>query len=158
MYSPRWLFLYPGLALMLGGLAVMLALLSGPVRIGTVTFDVHTLLYAAVAVALGYQSVIFALFTKIFAITEGLLPEDERLNRVFKLVNLESGLLAGVGILLVGLFGTAWSFVSWSRDSFGRQEPSQLLRLVIPSVFAVLLGSQTILSSFFLSVLGLRRR
>lgn len=158
MYSPRWLFLYPGLVLIIGGLLLGLALLPGPLRVGTVTFDVHTLLYAAVAVALGYQSVIFALFTKIFAITEGLLPEDERLNRVFKYVTLETGLIAGVAILLIGIGGTGWAFASWSQARFGPQEPRDLLRIVIPSVFAVLLGSQTILSSFFLSVLGLRRK
>ncbi|MBC7807867.1 MAG: glycosyltransferase family 2 protein [Akkermansiaceae bacterium] len=158
MYSPRWLFLYPGIALMLGGLALGLALLPGPLRIGGVTLDVHTLLYAAIAVALGYQSITFALFTKVFAITEGLLPEDGRLNRVFKYVTLETGLLAGVGILFIGIGGSAWAFTSWSQARFGPQEPRDLLRIVIPSVFAVLLGSQTILSSFFLSVLGLRRK
>ncbi|MBC8137153.1 MAG: glycosyltransferase family 2 protein [Fibrella sp.] len=158
MYSPRWLFLLPGIALMLGGLVLGLALLPGPLRLGAVTLDVHTLLYAAIAVALGYQSITFALFTKVFAITEGLLPEDERLNRVFKYVTLETGLIAGVGILLIGIGGSLWAFISWSQARFGPQEPRDLLRIVIPSVFAVLLGSQTILSSFFLSVLGLRRK
>jgi glycosyltransferase involved in cell wall biosynthesis len=158
MYSPRWLFLYPGLVLMLGGLGLGLALLPGPLHLGAVTLDVHTLLYAAVAVALGYQSITFGLFTKVFAMTEGLLPEDERFNRVFKYVTLETGLIAGVLVLLMGIGGTAWAFVSWSQARFGPQEPRDLLRIVIPSVFAVLLGSQTILSSFFLSVLGLRRK
>ena len=158
MYSPRWLFLYPGLVLMLGGLILGLALLPGPLSIGAIKLDVHTLLYAAIAVALGYQSVTFALFTKIFAITEGLLPEDERMNRVFKYVTLETGLIAGLIITILGLSGSVWAFLSWSHDKFGPQEPRALLRIVIPSVFAVLLGSQTILSSFFLSVLGLRRK
>lgn len=158
MYSPRWLFLYPGLVLMLGGLGLGIALLPGPLRIGTVALDVHTLLYAAVAVALGYQSITFGLFTKVFAMTEGLLPEDERFNRIFKYVTLETGLIAGVLVLLMGIGGSAWAFASWSQARFGPQEPRDLLRIVIPSVFAVLLGSQTILSSFFLSVLGLRRK
>ena len=158
LYSPRYLFLIPGLILIIGGLAVGLALLPGPLHIGSVTFDIHTLLYAAIAVTLGYQSVIFALFTKVFAITEGLLPEDTRLNRVFRYVTLESGLWAGVGLLFAGVGGTVWAFNTWSGARFGPQEPRDLLRVVIPSVFAVLLGAQTVWGSFFLSVLGLRRK
>ena len=158
LYSPRWLFLVPGLVLMIGGLAVGLALLPGPLKVGAVTLDVHTLLYAAIAVALGYQSVVFGLFTKVFAITEGLLPEDPRLNRLFKVVTLESGLIAGGLILLSGLAGTVWAWATWRGADFGVQEPRSLLRVVIPSVFAILLGAQTIGGSFFLSVLGLRRR
>ena len=158
MYSPRWLFLYPGAALMAGGLALVLALVRGPLHIGTVTFDVHTLLYAAVAVALGYQSVTFAVFTKVFTITEGLLPEDARLTRLFRYVTLETGLIAGALLTVFGIAGSTWALSLWSHAGFGAQEPRHLLRLVIPSVFAVLLGAQTISASFFLSVLGLRRK
>ena len=158
LYSPRWLFLYPGLVLGLLGIAVGLWLLPGPRRIGAVTLDVHTLLYAALAVVVGFQSVTFAVFTKIFAITEGLLPEDPRLNRAFRYVTLETGLLVGVGLVIAGLAGSLFALSAWSRHAFGPLEPSQTLRLAIPAVTALTLGVQVILSSFFLSVLGLRRR
>ena len=158
LYCPRWLFFVPGFVLMLGGLAVGLALLPGPLKLGAVTLDVHTLLYAAIAVALGYQSVFFGLFTKVFAITEGLLPEDPRLNRLFTVVTLESGLIAGGLLLLAGIVGTGLAWGNWRGTDFGATEPRDLLRVVIPSVFALLLGAQTVGGSFFLSVLGLRRR
>src|SRR5439155_14269433 len=86
LYSPRWLFVYPGLAVMLAGALVGTWLLSGPRSIGGVVFDVHTLLYAASAVVIGSQAVAFGLFTKVFAIAEGLLPKDRRLETLFRYV------------------------------------------------------------------------
>lgn len=158
LYSPRWLFLYPGLILMAAGLLVGLWLLPGPRPLGPVTLDVHTLLYAALAVILGYQAITFAVFTKIFAVTEGLLPEDPRLNRIFRYITLEVGLICGGALTLLGLAGSLAAFRVWGGKSFGPLDVSQTLRLTIPAVTALTLGCQTILSSFFLSVLGLRRR
>ena len=158
LYSPRWLFLYPGLALMLVGLGVGLALSFGPVSWGRVTFDIQTLLYAAVAVILGFQAVNFAVFTKLFAINEGLLPEDERLTRAFRYIRLETGLLTGAVLLLSGLVLSVLAVKVWENNAFGPLDSSRTMRLVIPGVTALTLGCQTILSSFFLSVLGLKRR
>ena len=101
LYSPRWLFLYPGLFLMLVGALVSGWLLVGPRVVDGITLDVHTLLYAAVAIIIGYQTVIFAIFTKVFAITEGLLPEDPRLAMMFRHIKLEIGIVAGT-LLFVG--------------------------------------------------------
>lgn len=157
LYSPRWLFLYPGLALVALGLGVGIWILPGPQTVGTVTFDVHTLLYAAVAVSIGYQSIAFGFFTKIFAIQEGLMPEDPRLDRVFRYVTLEVGLAVGAVLVLVGLAGTAWALSDWGAHSFGDLEPTRTLRIVIPAALALILGFQIVLTSFFLSVLGLGR-
>ncbi|MBD0327438.1 MAG: glycosyltransferase family 2 protein, partial [Pyrinomonadaceae bacterium] len=157
LYSPRWLFLYPGLLLMMLGLAVGLWLFPGPRKLGGVTIDVHTMLFAAVAVVIGFQAVVFAVFTKIFAISEGLLPEDPRLSRVFRYVTLEVGLIVGALLLLAGLAGSLYAYIYWGEHSFGPLDTSRTMRVVIPSVTALALGSQTILSSFFLSILGLRR-
>jgi hypothetical protein len=158
LYSPRWLFLYPGIGLIVLGLVVGAWLWSGPRWIGGVAFDVHTLLYAAAAVMVGFQAVMFAVFTKIFAISEGLLPPDDRLDRVFQYVNLEVGLAAGASLFLLGAFGMAAMVRVWSNNAFGPLDPSQVMRGAIPSVLALTLGAQVILSSFFLSVLGLRVR
>ncbi len=157
LYSPRWLFLYPGTMLLAAGLLIGLWVLLGPRSVGTVTFDVHTLVYAAAAVSLGYQSIAFAFFTKIFAIQEGLMPEDSRLKRVFRYVTLEVGLAVGFALVFVGLGGTAWALTDWGARSFGELEPTDTLRIVIPSALALTLGFQIVLSSFFLSVLGLGR-
>lgn len=157
MYSPRWLFLYPGLFLMLVGAALSGWLLLGPRVVEGVTLDVHTFLYAALAIVIGYQTVTFAVFTKIFAITEGLLPEDPRLNALFRYITLETGLIAGGLLLVAGLALSIYAFSSWSATSFGPLDPSVTLRLVIPAATLIMIGLQTILSSFFLSILGLKR-
>jgi len=158
LYSPRWLFLYPGALLMLLGLIAGLWLLPGPRAIGGVTFDVQTLLYAAVSIVIGFQAVIFAVFTKIFAISEGLLPEDPRLNKAFRFITLETGLIVGSVLLFIGLAGSLYALGAWGVRSFGPLDASKTLRMIIPAATALTLGGQIVLSSFFLSVLGLRRR
>jgi hypothetical protein len=158
LYSPRWLFLYPGALMMLVGTLVSLWLLPGPQLFEGVSLDVHTLLYAALAIIIGYQAVVFAVFTKTFAISAGLLPEDPRLNRLFEVINLEKGLIAGGTILLAGVAGSIYAFSFWGAHSFGALNPSETLRTVIPAVTAIALGFQSMLSSLFMSVLGLKRR
>jgi glycosyltransferase involved in cell wall biosynthesis len=157
LYSPRWLFLYPGLLLMIVGAVVSGWLLVGPRVVDGITLDVHTFLYAAIAIVIGYQTVIFAIFTKVFAITEGLLPEDPRLKTLFDYIKLETGILAGALLLLAGIGLSAYALSFWSATSFGPLDPSRTLRLVIPAVTLIALGLQTVLSSFFLSILGLER-
>ena len=155
LFSPRWLFLIPGLMLMLlGGLGVG-ALWRRDISVDGFHLGVHTMLYAAMIVVIGYQAVIFSAFTKIFAIREGLLPEDPALNRMFRYVTLESGLIVGVLLLALGTAGTVSAFSYWRARSFGPLNPERMLRLVIPAAFTFMLGCQTVLSSFFLSVLGL---
>lgn len=158
MYSPRWLFLYPGLFLMTAGLLVGAWLLPGPRRIGGVELDIQTMLYAAMAAVIGFQAVIFALFTKVFVISEGLMPEDPRLNRMFDYITLETGLIVGLALLLAGLGGSVHAVSEWGARAFGPLEPSRTMRWVIPAATALVLGCQIILSSFFLSILGLKRR
>ncbi len=96
LFSPRWLFLIPGLVLMLIGTICTAAFRTGNVSIGIFHLGVHTMVYAAMTVLVGYQAVIFSVFTKTFAIGEGLLPEDPALNRLFRYVTLESGLIVGL--------------------------------------------------------------
>jgi hypothetical protein len=158
LFSPRWLFLYPGALLMLAGLVVGAWILPGPRSIGGVSFDVHTLVYAAAAVLIGYQSIAFAVFSKVFAINEGLLPEDPRFHQLFSRITLEVGLAVGVAFILCGLAGSVWALSDWGAASFGELEPTQLLRIVIPATLALALGCQIVLTSFFLSVLGLGRQ
>jgi glycosyltransferase involved in cell wall biosynthesis len=157
LYSPRWLFLYPGLLLMLVGAVGSGWLLVGPRVVDGITLDVHTFLYAAMAIVIGYQTVIFAIFTKVFAITEGLLPEDPRLKTLFNYIRLETGIVAGALLLAAGIGLSIYALSFWGAHSFGSLDPSQTLRLVIPAVTLIALGLQTVLSSFFLSILGLER-
>jgi glycosyltransferase involved in cell wall biosynthesis len=156
VFSPRWLFLVPGLALVLVGVLGYAIALPG-LRIHGVQFDVHTLLFASLSLICGYQSIVFAVCTKVFAISEGLLPMDRRMTRAFELVTLETGLLAGVGTMLPGIGLLAWAVVFWFSRGLGPLDYSTTMRWVIPGVMLTAIGFQTILSSFFLSILGMRR-
>jgi len=158
LYSPRWLFLVPGLLLMVIGLAVGAWLATGDKRVAGVTLGVHTMLYAAFAVLIGFQAIAFAAFSKVFAISEGLLPEDPRLTQVFKVVTLEVGLIVGSVLLVGGLIGSIVAVAQWGASDFGPLDPARMLRGVIPSGLVLTLGLQTILASFFMSILGLRTR
>jgi hypothetical protein len=158
LYSPRWLFLIPGGLLMLLGILLMGWLLPGPRTLGKITLDVHTLLYAAMMVLMGYQAVLFAIFTKVFAISEGFLPPDPRLEKLYRIITLEVGLTAGLVLTFMGLAGSVYAVWSWGQTHFGPLQPTETLRTIIPALLALVLGIQTIFSSFFLSVLGLKRR
>jgi glycosyltransferase involved in cell wall biosynthesis len=158
LYSPRWLFLYPGVALFVLGTVVCALLLPGPLMIGNVGFDIHTMLFAAMAILIGFQSIVFATFTKIFAISDGLLPEDPRLSRMFRYVTLEVGLVVGVLLVLAGTGAWGFGLEYWRSRHFGPLDPEKTLRVVIPGLVCFTLGFQTILSSFFLSVLGMSRQ
>ena len=157
MYSPRWLFLIPGACLILLGLLGYALAMPG-VRIGRVTFDAHTLLFASVAILCGYQSILFAILSKTFAITEGLMPSDPRLDRFYAHVDLERGLLAGAASLAVGLVLLLGAVNQWREHNFGELVYGETMRWVVPGATLTALGFQTILSSFFVSILGMRRR
>jgi hypothetical protein len=158
LYSPRWLFLYPGIAFLVAGSLTALWLLPGPRQLGHTLLDIHTLLYAVTAILVGFQAVVFAFFTKVFAVTEGLLPEDPRLTRAFQLFNLEKGLLAGAVLLASGIVIAGYSLYTWNRAGFGPMNPVVLVRLVAAVIVLVTLGVEVILSSFFLSILGIARK
>jgi glycosyltransferase involved in cell wall biosynthesis len=158
LYSPRWLFFYPGLAMMIIGLVVGILLVQGPIIIGGIGFDAQTLLYAAAAVILGFQAIFFGVFTKVFAISEGLLPEDPKLTFKSIKVNLERGLIVGAALILTGLICSVYSVLTWKWHGFGVLDPLRTLRIIIPAITALIIGVQIVFSSFFLSVLGLRRR
>lgn len=156
VYSPRWLFLYPGVFLMALGAATSLWLLPGPRVVGSVTFDVQSLLFACMTIAIGFQAVLFSVLSKVFAWNEGLLPVGARFESLFKYVTLEVGLAVGLLLMLAGGTGSIYAFVRWSVVSFGVLDASRAFRIVIPSLTALLLGSQIVLASFFLSLLGIQ--
>jgi glycosyltransferase involved in cell wall biosynthesis len=158
MYCPRWLFLFPGLALIAIGLLAFVFILPGPVHFGWGTLDIHTLLAGAALIVVGYQAVVFAVLTKVFGITEGLLPEDPALSRAFRYVTLETGLVIGAIEIMVGLLTAFAAVWRWKTGGFGNLEASSTMRLFIPAVTLLIVGSQTVFASFYLSILGLRRK
>ena len=158
LMSPRWLFLVPGLLLALAGAIVCAALLPGPLHFSWIGFDTTTMLVGAMMLLLGFQVIVYAFFSRLFAVSEGLLPPDPLLNRIFRYVTLETGIIAGSTAALGGLLLLIYATVLWSERGFGAFDYSQSQRIVIPAVTAIILGVQIVFSSFFLSMLGLRRR
>ncbi len=157
MFSPRWLFLYPGVLFVLAGLVGYCLALPG-VSLGGVTFDAHTLLFATLAIIVGYQAILFAIFTKTFAMAERLMPEDPRMMRFFELVYLERGIALSLFSILAGASLLLLAVNHWRLARFGALDYAETMRLVIPGATLVALGFQTLLSSFFVSILGMARR
>lgn len=157
LYSPKWLFFYPGIALMMIGLVAGTALTFGPVKIGQLAFDVDTLVGASAAMVIGFQSALFALFTKVYAAEEGFLPESRRVRKLISMVTLERGLVVGGLLALAGLVGLVMSLVHWQVRSWGALDPRESLRIVVPAATALIMSFQTIFASLFVSILGIRR-
>jgi hypothetical protein len=157
MCSPKWLFLLPGFFLLvLGAIATSLALPG--VKIGPATFDAHTLLFGSLAYILGYQAIVFAIMTKAFAIGEGIIPQDKRLLRFFRFATLERGLVLGGVAFVFGLGLLAAAVYQWWQADFGILNYSYTMRWVIPGATLSALGFQTILFSFFISMMGINRK
>ncbi len=157
IYSPRWLFLRPGLLLVLLGLVGYALALPGMQVMGA-NLDAHTLLFASVAILCGYQAIVFAVFTKLFAISERLMPPDPRFERTLRRWRLERGLVVGGVGLLVGLTLLGGAVYQWHAVHFGNLDYAHTMRWVIPGATLTALGFQTILSSFFMSILRTRRK
>jgi glycosyltransferase involved in cell wall biosynthesis len=157
LFSPRWLFLYPGLALCGVGIILSAILLGGPLYVAGLRLDIHTLLVAGFLVLIGYQLVLFAVFTKIFAIRTGFHPPHPVLDTVFRYVTLEVGVAAGVLMVLTGLIALVVAVASWGAVGFGLLDPSLTMREVIPAVVLLALGTQTVFASFFISILSIDR-
>ena len=158
LYSPRWLFLYPGLILLVAGLAGMAWLGPETRTIRGVGFDVSTLLYAALAVVIGLQAVYFFITARTFGISEGLLPDNPRFRRLVGSFTLEVGLVTGLGLAVTGVALSVYAVVTWDRAGFGRLDYQEVLRIVIPGSTLIMVGFQTMLFSLFLAMLGMKRR
>jgi hypothetical protein len=162
LYSPRWLFFYPGLATLAVGLFLSAALLPGPLPIhfagATHTLDVDTLTYALGLVLIGAHITVFAVSARVFGTQEGFLPRNAAYDRVFKYITLETGLLLGCFLLLAGAGILGYAFHLWHAAGFGNLSATRMLRLTLPSAACFMLGVEVIFASFFLSLLGLNRR
>src|SRR5437868_8391733 len=157
MCSPRWLFLVPSGVFIAFGLLGYLVAMPG-LSIGRSTFDAHTLLFASLAILCGYQCILFAIFAKTFAVTEGFLPPDRHLERFFEVVNLEKGLVVAALALLAGGGLLLAAIRQWWLTGFGHLDYAYTMRFVVPGATLVALGFQTVFSSFFVSILGMRRK
>lgn len=154
LYSPRWLFLLPGTFLFVLGAIIFAVLLPGPIKVGSATFDVDTMLYGIFCMLVGFQTVVFATFSKILGVTQGLLPPNDTLKRLFKWINLEVGLLFGALLTIVGIILSVVPVLFWKRSGFGPLDPVHMIRFISPGLVCLTIGVEVIFSSFFLSILG----
>lgn len=154
LYSPRWLFFYPGLVLTVFGILISAFLLPGPLTIGKVTLDINTLMYASLLTILGVQSVLFSLFTYVFGVNAGLLSRDSLTEKFVQRIELEKGILLSFGMILLGLASSVGALIYWSENLFGKIDPTFSMRLVIPGAVLFTLGFQALFASFFISILN----
>lgn len=156
LYSPQWLFLHPGLALVAAGLVIMSIVLPGPLLLGSVVFDVHTLVVAMGAILVGSQMALFFVLAKQYAGNEGLLPEGERFSGYRRWVSLEKAIVAGLIFIILGTVLLGWAVFLWAGSDFGDLDYSWMMRLVVPSVTMIALGFQVMFAGFFASILDIR--
>ena len=153
LFSPRWLFLYPGLALLVAGAALTVTLYSAPLRIGGAGLDIHSMLYASAGALLGLQLCLFALFARVTAQNAGLLPRHAGVERLLGALTLERGLLIGLSIAAAGLLWSAAAFLEWRQAGFGALDPRLVMRDPIPASALMIGGTEIMLASFLLSLL-----
>ena len=156
LFSPRWLFLYPGLALLGLGIALMSALYFAPLHFLGVGLDIHSMLYASAAALLGLQLCLFALFARVAAQSAGLLPRQPALEKLLAALTLERGLFAGLCMVLAGVLWSAAAVWQWRAAGFGGLDPRVVMRDTIPATALMVSGMELVLASFLLSVLRLR--
>ena len=158
LFSPRWLFRIPGMVLFTISAVSYLALLVGPVRIGGVVFDVHTLFFAEAGLILGFLAAAFAVIVRMFVAREGLLREHVLLAKLHGSPVLEIGSLFGIFMMVLGLILGIDAVISWGSVKFGSLAPGSLLRTISFSTTIIILGGITLMSSLILGFLTLPTR
>ncbi len=158
LFSPNWLFLYPGLSLMAVAFLLGGMLVAGPVKFAGHELNVNTLIYCAFFLLIGFQSVMFALLSRIYAVQENLYPITQTYKSAFKHITLESGLIVGLAMSLMGFGLAVYTVFVWKQQMFGQLDLFRVARIVIPAATFLALGVEIMLFSFFLSTLGLSIR
>lgn len=158
IYSPRWLFFYPGsIFLLLGGLAGLI-LFFGPVNTSLRLFDFHSFILAGTIMVLGLTMLSFASITRVFAYNSGLLPNRPGFFNLFKYFTLETGLAGGFAIILLGIFLIIRAIALSYSPGFDSIGFGNSVRLVFGGALLIITGGQIVLTSFVLSMLGLNPR
>ena len=157
LYSPKWLFMIPGMTLMIIGLIFSAILMVSPIKLEHTTLDYHTLLFTSGALVIGFQFILFYGLTKVYAVEQGLLPKSNKYEKMFQQINLEKGLIFGGVLIIIGLILSCWAFYSWFEINLGDINNNQTIRISIAGITTILLGVQTILFSLYFSILGLNK-
>ncbi|MFO1391448.1 MAG: glycosyltransferase family 2 protein [Agitococcus sp.] len=155
LFSPRWLFLYPGVLLFILSTIMLIALTHGQVSMGDLVFDIHTMLYAGAGAVIGSQMCLFALITQVYGVSFGVFPKTSPwLNRFLTWFSLEKGLVIAGFMMCTGISLALLSVFSWQQTGFKSLEPTQIMRLAIPASSAMIMAMEVLMASFFLSLLN----
>jgi glycosyltransferase involved in cell wall biosynthesis len=155
IFNPKWLFFYPGIALILIGVGLSGWTFFSPIVINSVEFDIHSLLYFNAMILIGFNLLLFSIQSRYYGYRSGLLPKSSRTDKLSKYFRLERGLLIGIILLILGVALAFWAFSIWAQSQFGDINPRQTMRIAIPSVTIIIIATQIIFSSFFVSILGI---
>jgi glycosyltransferase involved in cell wall biosynthesis len=155
IFSPRWLFLYPGMVLMGLGIVLSIWTFIAPIEVFSVSIDIHSLAYFNAFMVIGFSMILFAIQSRYYGYVSGLLPNLPKYGHVLKSFKLETGLLIGAGLILSGLGLAIYAVTLWSQAQFGDIDPQRIMRFVLPSISVMIMGTQVVFSSFFLSILGI---
>ena len=158
MYSPRWLFLLPGISIVLISLILAAYILISPITIMGITFDISSALYLTIISLVGFQMLFSYFMVKIYGAESGFLPYDKIICKIKRWFSLEKGILSGLFLTLLGIAGIIYTTSLWSDTGFGNLNPVNFIRKVIPSGFSLVLGIQIITSSFMMSILMIKKR
>jgi glycosyltransferase involved in cell wall biosynthesis len=158
MFSPKWLFFYPGIFLMIISAFFGSLLFISPIRINGIVLDIHTLIVASFTLLIGFQFVFFHFFVRIYSTTSGLIPSDTKFEKMFQLFTLEKGLTVGVIVALLGAIAMVYNFITWSSSGFSDLIPSYFVRRILLGILPFIFGIQIIVFSFIFSIIGIKEK
>ena len=158
MHSPNWLFMYPGLILFFLGLAFTVILCFGSIKIGPVGLGVHTMMYAAAALMVGANLVMFSLFVRSYASVTGFIPTEGKLDRWLDGTSTERGVVIGLIMCLLGVGATIVAFCLWGKAGFGGLSPESMMRITIPAMLFIVVGIEMVFGSFFIGILHIKHK
>ena len=155
IYSPKWLFLFPGLLLLIIGLIGSIAFVFGDLQISNVVLGIHSRLYFGAMIVVGFQIIIFSLFAKVYAINSGMHPKEDKFTKFLKKITLEKGLILGIILTIIGLGLSIYSIILWKNAGWGELNPVDIMPITIPAVYLIIIGIQMMFASFILGVLNI---
>ncbi len=158
LHSPDWLFLYPGMVFCILGLMITVSLMFGPVTLGGVTFDIHTMLYGSAMIMIGTNMIFFSLFTRIYAIRTRFIPTKENVATKLAGITTEKGAITGLILTLAGIIMTVLAFMVWKHTAFGDLNPQEMMRMTIPALTLMVVGIEMIFASFFIGILNIKHQ
>lgn len=157
LFSPRWVFLYPGVIAFTLGVFTTAALFFGPINIGSVRFDLATLIYSSALAFIGFQGIMFSVLARTYANSVGLIS-NPKMDSLEKNSRIETGIVAGVVIVIIGVAISLFSLNFWSNENYGQLDPSEIVRIAVPGALGLTLGFQILFFGTFASLLKIHRQ